>query len=165
MKKIVVLLVVVAVLALAFTPANSVFANSGNGNGFGGNGAGLAGQTGSTTPINGTLHDYIIAAYAEALNLSVDEIETRLTSGETLSSIALSTGLTIDEFRTLVADARTSALAAAVSDGVITQAQADWMTSHMGGANARRMGTSSQFGGFGGGMRNSAQCPYYQTAQ
>lgn len=163
MKKIVILLAAVAVMALAFSPVSTVFANSGNG--FGGNGAGMMGQTNSNTPLNGALHDYMIAAYAEALHLSADEIETRLTDGETLSAIALSTGLTVDEFQSLISDARSSALASAVADGVITQDQADWMSSRMGGANRRAAMGNAGLRGNGAGFRQSATCPYNQPAQ
>ena len=78
---------------------------------------------------SGLLHDYIVAAFANELNLSVDTIESRLASGETMAQIAYSEGLTQDEFSTLMLSARQSALEQAVSDGVITQEQADWMQS------------------------------------
>jgi hypothetical protein len=167
MKKLMVILAIVAVTAVAFTSVSPVFASSGNGNRFGGNGAGtgMAGQTGTPVSIDGALHDYYIAAYAEALNLSVAEIESRLASGETLSSIALSTGITLDEFRTLVVDARSSALAAAVADGVITQDQADWLTSHMGGANSRAMVGNANAFGSRGRFGTIGTCPYLQAAQ
>ncbi len=173
MKKWIIALVVVAVMAVAFTPATSVFAQSGSGNGFGG---GMMGQPGASSTtgtglLSGTLHDYMIAAYADALNLTTDEIETRLASGETLSQIAISTGLTLDEFSTLLTDARASAIAAALADGVITQAQADWLTSHMGGANARRGGMGAGYGyartsgAAGTGLHLNANCPYLQAAR
>jgi hypothetical protein len=166
MKKLAVLLAIVAVMAVTFIPATPAFANSGNGNGFRGAGAGVGmmGQSNTGTSVNGVLHEYLIAAYADALDLSVDEIETRLAGGETLSSIAISTGLTVDEFQTLVVDARTSALDAALADGVITQSQADWLASRMGGANRQAMGNS----GFRGhGVRNgfAGNCPYMQIAE
>jgi hypothetical protein len=45
--------------------------------------------------------------------------------------IALSTGLTAEQVTTLMAEARTEALNQMVADGVITQAQADWMIERM----------------------------------
>jgi len=77
MKKLAVLLAIVAVMAVTFIPATPAFANSGNGNGFRGAGAGVGmmGQSNTGTSVNGVLHEYLIAAYADALDLSVDEIE------------------------------------------------------------------------------------------
>jgi len=171
MKKLIIALAVVAIMAVAITPA-AVFAQSGSGNGFGGNGAGMMGQTGTTGTgvLSGTLHDYMIAAYADALNLSVDVIDTRLAAGETLSEIAISTGLSIDEFQALAADARTSAIAAALADGVITQAQADWLTARIGGARGRDMMGMGAAGfargnGSGTGLHQNPACPYLQAAQ
>ena len=167
MKKLIIIaLAVVAVLAVAFTPV-TVFAQSGNGNGFSGMGGGMMGQTGTTGTglLSGTLHDYMIAAYADALNLSVDEIDTRLAGGETLSEIALSTGVTLDEFSTLVTDARAAAIAAALADGVITQDQADWLSSHIGGAYGRGAMGSGFARGNGTGVRGTGTCPYLSAAQ
>ena len=166
MKKFAVLLAIVAVIAVTFIATTPAFANSGIDNGFrgAGAGAGMMGQPNTGMSVDGALHEYLLAAYADALDLSVDEIETRLAGGETLSSIAISTGLTVDEFQTLVVDARTSALAAALADGVITQNQADWLGSHLGGANSQTVGRS----GFRGtGVRNdvAGNCPYLQIAE
>ncbi len=100
-----------------------------NNYGFGDRGAGM----------DGPMHDYMITYIAEQLGLSVEEIETRLANGETLSTIALSTGMTFEEFTTLMKDARGQAIDQAVADGALTQAQADWMKSRgsfMGGNNS-----------------------------
>ncbi len=53
---------------------------------------------GNGVAVEGILHDYLIAAYAEALNIPVADLEARLDSGETMSQIAISTGITLDEF-------------------------------------------------------------------
>ena len=78
----------------------------------------------------------MIAAYAEALDIPVADLEARLDSGETMSQIALSTGMTLDEFRTLMVEVRTQAIDQALSDGVLTQAQADWLKLHGAGQMA-----------------------------
>lgn len=79
------------------------------------------------------MHDDMMAAFAEALGLSVDALEARLDAGETMADIAQSEGMSRDEFFTLMQDVRSQALEQAVEDGSITQEQADWMLDHMGG--------------------------------
>lgn len=95
----------------------------------------------------GYLHTYMVTAFAEKLGLKVEDINARLTAGETMYDIALADGVKAEDFSALMVEVRTTALNAAVKDGVITQEQADWMSSR----------------GFGrGGMMNgngSAGCP------
>jgi hypothetical protein len=107
------------------------------------------------------LHDELIAAWAARLNLSVDELNTRLANGETMSQIAASAGISVDQFRSLMSEVRATALDQAVAAGTITQAQADWL-------KTRGMGST---GAAGRGMRGSGQgqfanpsCPYYTPA-
>ena len=80
--------------------------------------------------LGGQLHDYVFQAVAESLSLSVDELEARLSDGQDLSAIAQEQGMAEDELPALLEGARTSALAAAVEGGVLTQEQADWMAQH-----------------------------------
>jgi hypothetical protein len=80
----------------------------------------------------GPMHDYMIAAFADALGLSADDLEARLDAGETLAAIAEAQELTPEQLEMLWLDARQQALEAAVADGVLTPAQADWMLQHMG---------------------------------
>jgi len=85
----------------------------------------------------GPLHEYMVAAFAPAFNLTAETLEARLDAGETLS--------------------------AAVAAGVITQEQAEFMLSHWeqmwasdygpGSGNCGGMGR----GGRGGGMRWNTQ--------
>jgi len=82
--------------------------------------------------LGGQLHDYVFQAVAESLSLSVDELEARLSDGQDLSAISQEQGVAEDELPTLLEEARTSALAAAVEGGVLTQEQADWMSQHPG---------------------------------
>ena len=99
----------------------------------------------------GVLHDYMISAYADALGISVDDLNSRLAAGETMYQIALDKGLTQDEFSSLMQDARSMALDAAVADGVISQDQADWM-------NSRGFGRGGMMGGYGYG---NGDCPMF----
>ncbi len=162
------LLVVIAVLAIgttgvayAQTPgqASGTAAGVMGGRGpRGGNGAGTG------TAGDGILHDYMIAAYAEALNIPVVDLEARLANGESMSQIALSTGLTLAEFRTLMVDVRTQAIEQALADGVLTQAQADWLKLRGAGQMAGgQMGRGLGMNGAGLGQNANPNCPYFSS--
>jgi hypothetical protein len=89
----------------------------------------------------------MVTAFAQKLGLKVEDINAHITAGETMYDIALADGVKAEDLSALMVEVRTTALNAAVKDGVITQEQADWMSSR----------------GFGrGGMMNgngSAGCP------
>ncbi len=168
MNKYGILLVIVAVVTLALGAVGTAYAQSptqtpGTGTGWmGGRGShnGLGGA--NTSAGEGILHDYMIAAYAAELNISVADLEARLDSGETIAQIALSEGLTFDQFRTLKVDARTQAIEQALSDGLLTQAQADWMSQRSAGQMAGgQMGIGTGMRGGGQGQYANPDCPYY----
>ncbi|GAP15486.1 hypothetical protein LARV_03275 [Longilinea arvoryzae] len=98
----------------------------------------------------GPMHDLMIAAWADKLGLSVDVIDQRLDAGETMYDIAVSQGLTADEFQAARVEIHNTVLDEAVSQGLITQEQADWMKSR-GGA----MGAGNCLGGGGHGRWES----------
>ncbi len=163
MNKSVILLVIVAVVTLALGTASVAYAQSptqasGTGTGWMGGRGSQSGSGGANTLTGeGILHDYMLAEYADLLNISAADLEVRIDSGETMAQIALTEGLTIDQFRTLMVEARTQAIDQALNDGVLTQAQADWMNQRSAGRMAN-----------GGGMRGGGQaqfansnCPYY----
>jgi hypothetical protein len=77
------------------------------------------------------MHDYMIAAFASAVGLTTDDVNTRLANDETLQQIALAQGKTEADLPTLWTEVRQAALTAAVADAVITQAQADKMLKQM----------------------------------
>ncbi len=79
----------------------------------------------------GPMHDAMIAAVAEALDLSPEEIEARHDAGETIWDIAAAQGLSDDDIRELMFTAHDSALEQAVAEGWLTAEQAEWMDSHM----------------------------------
>jgi hypothetical protein len=170
MKKFVVTLMVVAVVIFTLGATGVAYAQTstpGAGTGLGSelmsgrgprNGSGGA----NTAAGEGILHDYMIAAYAEKLNIPVADLEDRLDNGETMAQIALSEGLTFEQFRTLMVEVRTQAIEKTLNDGVLTQAQADWMKTHGAGqmaggqmGNGRGMHTSGQ------GQYANPDCPYY----
>jgi hypothetical protein len=109
------------------------------------------GMLGNLEP--GWMHAAMLDAFAEALDLHRAALEERLAAGETMRDIALAEGLTQAEFFAVMTEARTAALAQAVTDGTITQEQAEAMTARM----ARMQG---RMGGRGMG---SGACPHAQS--
>jgi hypothetical protein len=168
MNKFGILLVIVAVAALALGTVGVAYAQSptqtpGTGTGFMGGRASRNGLGGANTNAgDGILHDYMIAGYAAGLNIPVTDLEARLDSGETMAQIAISTGLTLEQFRTLMVEVRTQAIEQALNDGVLTQAQADWM-SQRGAGQMTGGQRGNGFGMRGGGQGQFANpnCPYY----
>ena len=79
----------------------------------------------------GLLHDYIIPAFANAVDLTVDQVNTRLANGETLREIAVAQGFTGDKLTQLATQVVTDAINQAVDAGVITQSQADNLIQRM----------------------------------
>jgi len=153
MKKLVKSFVILAVIAIALGSVSTVFAQGttpGTPVGFGGRGN-RGGMGSGSTLLNqnrdsfedGLLHDEMIAAFAEALGLEIEDLETRLADGETMAEIALSTGLTLDEFRTLFKDVRTQVHELAVEQGLLPESQ--------GGMFGSRGGGMGRFGGMRGG--------------
>jgi hypothetical protein len=182
MNKFAVIIVVVAVVAVALGAAGLVYAQSptpqapgpgtGYGYGMGGRGArgGMMGQAAVAGTQNGLLHDEMIAVYAQKLGISVDDLNARLAKGETMAQIAYSKGLTVDQFSTLMIDARSQAIDQAVKNGTLTQAQADWMKQRGSGMTGAPGPGTGMRGGRGMGARGTGQgqfanpaCPYYQA--
>lgn len=119
--------------------------------GRGGMGGGMMRGGGMMGAQGGQMHTYMVEAVAQALDMSVDDLNAELTAGKTMWQVAEAKGLTAEQFTTLMQDARKTALTKMVEAGVITQEQADWMLSRMGG-----QGGTGQYGpngcpGMGGG--------------
>ena len=129
--------------------------------GFGGHG-GMGGRNSSGTQ-TGILHDEMMKVFSEELGISVEDLEARLANGETLSDIALAQGLTLDEFNTLMVDARNQAIDKAVADGLLTQTQADWMKSRSS-MMGTGLGTTRGMGGMRG-YNGTGTCLNLQTNQ
>ena len=152
MKKIWIFgLVLIAAAALT---AGIAFAQSPTPQGPGGYGPGMMGgrggfgMMGQGGPVNGSygpMHESIVTTLAEAINLTPEDLQARLDSGETMWQVAESQGYDLETFRSLMLEAHTAALQQAVEDGTITQEQADRMSQRM-----NRMGG----GGFGNGSCN-----------
>jgi hypothetical protein len=100
---------------------------------------------------SGPMHTFMAIEFAKALDLNVNDVNTRLAAGETMYDVALSAGVTAEEFPEVMTQVRTAALAEAVKANVITQEQADWMLSRGNMGNGNCTGTGPQ-GNNGGGM-------------
>lgn len=79
----------------------------------------------------GIMHDYMISAFAKAVGLTVEQVDTRLANGETFKQIAIAQGKSETDLPALAKQVRQDAMNKAVSDGVITQSQADRMLEYM----------------------------------
>jgi hypothetical protein len=174
MKKILVIGTIAAVALIALAAAGFAYAQSqtppapaypGYGPGMMGGYGGMMGGSGGMMGggwdgQTGPMHDSMIAAFADVLDLTPEELQDRLTAGETLWQIAEAQGISEEEFGELWFDAHTAALEQAVADGLITQEQADWMSEHMRTRTEAGFGPGSgpcngagMMGGFGQGMR------------
>ena len=74
---------------------------------------------------NSELHSYMTEAVAEALGITVEELEASKEAGENIRDLAEAQGLSDEELSTLMQEARAAALDAALGDGVITQEEYD----------------------------------------
>lgn len=117
-----------------------------------GNGAACIAERGSGV-LSDVMHSVMIQSFAEKLNLAAETLEARIAAGETMWQIAEAEGLSLEEFTTVMSEARTQALADAVAQGLITQEQADWMSTRMGG---RMMGQGARGGYSQGGCTTGA---------
>jgi hypothetical protein len=104
----------------------------------------------------GPMHDYMIAALAAKLNLTVDELQTKINAGERPYDLAKAQGLTDAQIQELMEQAHDEALKAAVAAGVLTQAQADAMDQLME-QMWQNGGSGRGFGMMGG--RGTGGCP------
>jgi hypothetical protein len=79
----------------------------------------------------GPMHEYMINALAEGLNLTPANLQAQITAGKTPYQIAQDKGLSDDQIKELFLKAHDEALDAAVKAGLLTQEQADWMDQRM----------------------------------
>ncbi|HSB91342.1 MAG TPA: hypothetical protein VLD63_15105, partial [Anaerolineales bacterium] len=99
---------------------------------------------GDLSGVPGKLRDYMLQAVAGKLGLTVEELTSKLSDGQTLVDIAKGQGIAEDDVPALLKEARSDALQLAVSDGVLTQEQAEWIEQHpallrmLGSAHMRR---------------------------
>lgn len=128
----------------------------------------------------GPMHTYVVEAFAAELDLTVDEVNTRLLKGETMYQIAIAEGVAEDQVAAVLTKIHTAAFDKAVADGVLSREQADWMLERMqymaqngyGFGNcpmhngARPQDGSGFRGGFGpGGMMGGGRWQQNQAPQ
>ncbi len=119
MKKIMTGIVLIGLLAFgAVGVAQAQEATPPGDGGYGGHGGFGHGHFGQNTEDN-PLHDYMVAAFAAALDIDASELETRIANGETMYDIATELGYAVEDLRDLMLTARQVAFEQAVTDGVI----------------------------------------------
>ncbi|MBT3321354.1 MAG: hypothetical protein HN392_03615 [Anaerolineae bacterium] len=119
-KTFIMAFVLAAVVGLAF--AGSAFAQDGN--------PPLDREKGSRGDA-GLLTDYISEAMADALGVTVADLETAQENGK-MRELIEAQGLTSEEMKVVMEDVRAAALEAAIADGDITQEQVDEMQAREG---------------------------------
>ena len=139
MKKFIVVVGVVGIAALALGAFSLAFAQTeppppvtspGYGYDMMGGSGGYAGMRGAwTSDEGGAYHELMVATFAEELGLTVDIIQSRLESGESMWQIAEAEGFSAEEFGDIMLLARQAMLDQTVDDGTLTQEQADIMGS------------------------------------
>ena len=85
------------------------------------------------------------AVLADALGMSVVDLEAAIANGETLETLALAQGVALADLQALMDTVHATAAEQAVADGLVTQEQLDWMQSHRGG-QAGQSGQAGQGG-------------------
>lgn len=128
---------------------------------------------GPGNPEDNPLHEYMTNALADAFGLTSEELQAMHDNGTTLWDYAAEQGMTIADFQTKMETARSTALEQAVADGVITQEQADWMSSHgpgqkghgFGGSDCDGNGPHGQRGGRFNGMHPGGRGQNAQPTQ
>ena len=91
------------------------------------------------------------ALLAEGLGMTVEALTAALEGGQSLSDLMTAAGIDADTLQTNVQAAYEAAIARAVADGVITQAQADAVLAQE--SNGFGLFGGHGFGGHGGGRR------------
>jgi hypothetical protein len=147
----------IVLVVIGAVGATSAFAQSStstleHGRGPGGGGRGLS--------------DAALAAAAEALNMTTDELTAALQSGQTLEQIAEEAGVDFEDVQAAIQAVRETELQErieqALADGTITQEHADWLLEGL------EKGFLSGPGGFGfggphGGPRPDGAPPVQPT--
>jgi hypothetical protein len=105
----------------------------------------------------GPMHANMLNAYAQALGLTPEELETRRQAGDTLWDIAQEQGMTAEQFQEMITTVRASVINQAIADGVITQEQADFMLERMERMAENGFGPGYGAGNGGCGMRGNNQ--------
>ncbi|MDH5507327.1 MAG: hypothetical protein OEZ02_08910 [Anaerolineae bacterium] len=135
MKKSIIAIAITVIAAATLGAVGVAYAQSAlqDGPGFGmlGNG-GFGPHGGQGDHEEGPLHELMQANLAEALGIPVEDLSARHEAGKSFIEIAASLGFDAEQARDLMLTARSKTLEQAVSEGLITQEQADQMYAHGG---------------------------------
>ena len=119
-----VLLVAVVIFGTGFFFAQSYLVRAAGlpaGNGFAGMMGGRSGMMGGRSNM-GQIHDYVEQALADKLGMTEAQIEAEQAKGKSLSQIAIDKGTAQADVTALLTEVHKTALAKAVTDGLLTQA-------------------------------------------
>lgn len=97
------------------------------------------------------LHEEMQAVIADALGITVAELEAARAEGKRLPELAAESGVALEDVQTAVQAAHEAAIQQAVEDGLITQEQADWMLQRHNNGMGMGMGMGMPGGGPRGG--------------
>jgi hypothetical protein len=156
------LIVAVVILALGALGVGAAYAQGGNPPSYP-YGSMMGGRGGY-----GPVHDYVEQALAAKLGITETQVETELAAGKPMYQIALDNGIAQADLATFMNDVHTTAFAAAVEAGAMTQVQADFMLQRMSQSGyGTGTGTCPMDGGYGrgggyGGMMGGGR--WQQTA-
>ena len=114
---IVALLAVAVVIPVAAQASTPEYPNAGPA-GYGYN------VDGDTYP----MHETMIAAFANDLGLTAEEIEAAIAEGKTVYDLAAENGVTEESFYSIMLAARQTGFDAGVAQGLFSQERADWMS-------------------------------------
>ena len=146
MKKIMTLSAVAAVGLTGFVLVSNVASAQGFGQGW------LRGNGGMASMMSGGLNRGSMSqVMAQALGISQQDLQNQLASGRTMSDIIQAQGLTLDQFHQKMEDQMKAYLQTLVSQGTITQAQADQRMQFIEQMHDNHSTTGT---GFGMGMMN-----------
>lgn len=140
---------------------------------------GVFAQTSTSTDLHGRgpgggrgLGQVELEAAAKVLNMTIDELSTALQSGKTLEQIASDAGVDLAKVQDAIQAAHATELRdrikQAVTDGTITQENADWLLEGLdkgfiGVPGAFGLGGPHGPGGFGDGPQGQQQPPVQPT--
>ena len=101
----------------------------GHGGGRGGDGAMMGGN--GMMGGGQQVHEYVEQALADKLGMTLADVDAAFASGKSISQIATDKGTKAADLTALLTDVHKTAFAKAVTDGILTQAQADTMLQAM----------------------------------
>jgi hypothetical protein len=77
------------------------------------------------------MHEQVWTAVAKKLGMTYAELNTAMQNGQTVAQLSQAKGISVDELKAAALNAMQASFADLVRQGVMTQAQADWILDHM----------------------------------